>query len=84
MKRIGKDAEGYRALEQEFGRSLQDAASLMRDLIGGAPEEEREHFAVTYLSVSHEGLDNLLSLLRDLRWYKNWRIDTGRRRSDQA
>jgi hypothetical protein len=56
----------------------------MRDLIGGAPEEEREHFAVTYLSVSHEGLDNLLSLLRDLRWYKNWRIDTGRRRSDQA
>ena len=72
------------ALEQEFGRSLQDAASLLRDLIGGASEEEKEHFAVTYLSVSHEGLDNLLSLLRDLRWYKNWRIDTGRRRSDQA
>lgn len=84
MKRIGKDAEGYRALEQEFGRSLQDAASLLRDLVGGASEEEKEHFAVTYFSVSHKGLDNLLALLRDLRWYKNWRIDTGRRRSDQA
>jgi hypothetical protein len=75
MQRIGVKGEGYDALAREFQDSLQRASGLIRQLLEVAPAEVRQKMAATYLGLSHECLGNLLALLYDLSWYKNWLID---------
>ena len=80
MSRIGRNGEGYDRLEHEFSESVIKTRNLLASLVAEAPEDVRERFAATYLMMTQEGLDNLLSLCRDLRWYKNWLIDSTRQR----
>lgn len=75
MQRIGAKGDGYDALAREFQDSLQRASGLIRQLLEGAPAEVRQEMTATYLGLSHECLANLLALLYDLSWYKNWLID---------
>src|SRR5512141_435511 len=79
MQRIGAKGDGYDALAREFQDSLQRASGLIRQLLEGAPAEVRQEMTATYLGLSHERLANLLALLYDLSWYKNWLIDHQRR-----
>jgi hypothetical protein len=76
MTRIGRDGEGYERLAHEFSEAAGKTRTFISSLLAGAPEEVRERFAATYLSMSQESLGNLLSLCHDLGWYKNWLIDT--------
>jgi hypothetical protein len=76
MKRIGPHGEGYETLAREFTGSLEKAVKYLQALLAVAPEQIRVRFTTAYLPVSAQGLDNLLALLHDLSWYKNWRIDT--------
>ncbi|HMK37855.1 MAG TPA: hypothetical protein VK569_00850 [Bacteroidota bacterium] len=80
MTRIGRNGEGYDRLANEFSETVTKIRTLAASLIAGAPPDAREQFTSTYLAMSQEGLDNLLSLCRDISWYKNWLIDTGRQR----
>jgi len=75
MRRIGKDGEGYGKLEKEFSASLETATGLMKTLLADAPPDVDARFRSAYFSITPEGLDNLLALMYDLSWYKNWRID---------
>jgi hypothetical protein len=80
MARIGPNGEGYERLAAEFSSSAGKARNLLSSLLSGAPPDVRGRMTATYLAMTQEGLDNLLSLCHDLSWYKNWLIDTKRER----
>jgi hypothetical protein len=80
MTRIGRKGEGYDRLANEFSEAAAKTRTLVTSLIAGSPDDVRERFTSTYLAMTQEGLENLLSLCRDLSWYKNWLIDTKRER----
>lgn len=75
MQRIGPDVTGYSKLLTEFNDKLEESAGLLRDLLAAAPGDVRNHFILTYLAKTQEGLRNYLALLYDLSWYKNWKLD---------
>jgi hypothetical protein len=81
MKRIGRDGEGYDRVSNEFTGSIQRAIELTRTLVQAAPDDVRSHFVARYLTLTAGGLEEFLALADDLRWYKNWLLDTKRRRS---
>jgi hypothetical protein len=76
MQRIGREGTGYDRLETEFAASMDVARGHMRTLLGEAPEDVRERFASSYFSMSPAGLGNLMALMGDLTWYKNWLLDS--------
>jgi len=75
MQRIGHSGEGYDKLAREFGSAIAEITALVQRLTDHAPEEDKRRFASSYLQLSVHALDELLSLLSDLSWYKNWKID---------
>ncbi len=75
MRRIGVGGDGYERLAAEFGRNADGARQLLALLLEAAPEESRAALAGRYLSLDAAGLDELLTLLADLSWVKNWQID---------
>jgi len=81
IARIGRDGEGYDRLLKEFTDATARTKALLTALIAGAPPDVRRRFTSTYLDMTPGAFDNLLSLCRDLGWYKNLLIDTrtGRR-----
>ncbi len=79
MQRIGTGGQGYDSLAREFHESLRRVTGLIRQLLEGAPAQVREEFEATYLGLTHQCLADLLALLYDLSWYKNWLIDHQRR-----
>jgi hypothetical protein len=80
MKRIGKDADGYEKLLRECTASVDLSKELLHTLLTSASDEVRHHFAALYLPLTTAGFENLLALLHDLSWYKNWLIDGARER----
>jgi hypothetical protein len=75
MQRIGKDGKGYDKLSGEFSANLEKSTLLLQLLLRNAPVDVQQLFTTHYLSMTHEGLQNLLALFYDLSWYKNWLID---------
>jgi hypothetical protein len=78
MKRIGKDGEGYDRLAAEFTESMNIITGHLRTLIRSAEPDERQPFESRYLVLNAESFRNLMELLNDLAWYKNWLIDQKR------
>jgi hypothetical protein len=75
MKRIGAGGEPYERLAGEFGRGIDSARQLLGVLLAAMPEETRTALGGRYLPLHAGGLDELLALLADLSWIKNWEID---------
>lgn len=75
MRRIGAGEDGYDNLQRLFSEQLEKAVHLTQALVEGAPEEVRQHFSSTYVTLTPDSLQSFLALLYDLSWYKNWRID---------
>ncbi len=75
MRRIGKDATGYDGLEREVSAALARVGERLRALMQDAPDEERRRFTSRYFAMTGDSLGQLLDLLHDLSWYKNWQID---------
>ena len=75
MKRIGMHGEGYDTVAKEFSVNLENAKGLLRKLLSGTPIDVRRRFDETYLAMTATSVQNLLDLLYDLSWYKNWLID---------
>lgn len=76
MKRIGKEADGYDKMSTEFGESIIRSQHLIARILDFAPEGGRKRFTEKYLIASPASFEHLLSLLADLRWYKNYLIDS--------
>ncbi|MBX2991508.1 MAG: hypothetical protein KF749_10125 [Bacteroidetes bacterium] len=76
MKRIGKDADGYDKMSTEFGKSIIQSQQLIARILDFAPEHERKRLTEKYLVASPASFAQLLPLLADLSWYKNYLIDS--------
>ena len=75
MKRIGRDGQGYDRLAAEFGENMEAARTLLLDFLRHAPEPARRMMETRYLAMTPAALGEILVLLQDLSWFKNWRID---------
>ncbi len=75
MKRIGRDGEGYDKLASEFQGSMEKATTLLRTLVKDSPEEIKQPSIKNFLSMDHQSLSQLIKLLEDFSWIKNWMID---------
>jgi hypothetical protein len=75
LQRLGKDDKGYESLTQEFTTAVEKSRALIDTLLSASPAETKRAFSYTYLQLTKESLQNLLSLCYDLSWYKNWLID---------
>jgi len=75
MRRIGRNGEGYDRLSAELSANLEKVRSLLRSLLSTKPGNPAEEFAVRYLALTPESVQNLLALMHDLSWHKNWSID---------
>jgi hypothetical protein len=76
MQRIGREGTGYDRLESEFAATMDVVRGHVRTLLGGASDGVRDRFTASYLAMTPSGLSNLMALLGDLTWYKNWLIDS--------
>jgi hypothetical protein len=81
MQRIGREGNGYDRLESESAVNLDVVRGHLSALLSGAPDDIRDRFAASYLAMTPDALGNLLALLGDLAWYKNWLLD---RRQEHA
>jgi len=75
MKRIGRDGQGYDRLAAEFGENMESARALLLDFVRHAPEPARRVMETRYLAMTPAALEEVLVLMQDLSWFKNWRID---------
>lgn len=78
MQRIGRDGEGYDRLAAEFSDNITIVTGHLHTLLGAVEADDKTLFESRYLEMSAESLQNLLELLGDLAWYKNWLIDQRR------
>jgi hypothetical protein len=81
MQRIGREGNGYDRLESEFTANMEVARGHLRSLLSGAPDTVRDRFSSSYLALTPGGFSNLMALLGDLAWYKNWLLDSKQARA---
>lgn len=75
MQRIGREGNGYDRLESEFASNMDVVRGHLIALLSDAPDGIRARFTASYLAMTPGGLVNLMALLADLAWYKNWLLD---------
>jgi len=75
MKRIGKEGEGYDKLYKEFSASLEKSRQMILQILESAPNDVKALFTSQYLSLSTISMEQLMQLIHDLSWYKNYLID---------
>lgn len=75
LKRGGSDAVGYDKLSQEFRSNLDKVIEELKGIVAEAPSTTKENFSSRFFSMTADGFENLMNLLYDLSWLKNWIID---------
>jgi hypothetical protein len=73
MQRIGQGAEGYDRLASEFTSAVEETRKHLGALLEGCPGAEA--LQQRTMAMTPQALEELLSLMNDLTWYKNWLID---------
>ncbi len=75
MKRIGKEGDGYEKLYKEFSASLEKSRQMILQILENAPNDVKTLFSSQYLSLSTISMEQLMQLIHDISWYKNYLID---------
>jgi hypothetical protein len=75
LKRGGNDAVDYGKLSQEFRSNLDKVIEELKGIVAEAPSTTNENFSSRFFSMTADGFENLMNLLYDLSWLKNWIID---------
>lgn len=75
MKRIGSGGEGYDRLAAESEAVLEKIREHWAALAEEISPEERKLLHTRYLALTPDAFQELLALLEDAGWYKNWSID---------
>ena len=78
LQRAGSNTDETRKLSGEMEEGMKRIATLLGGLLENAPDEVRSNFSSRFLSMTQESLQELLSLLRELRWIKNYALDKKR------
>ena len=76
LKRSG--GEDVTRMEAEFGEKMGKTTVLLRTLLEGSPGDTAKKFANRFLSPTPESMAELLSLLAELSWVKNYEIEQRR------
>lgn len=75
MRRVGAEAQGFDKLQAELANALTTTSRLLQSLGPRLPASARGSFEERFFKTDAEQLDNLLQLVRDLAWIKNWMLD---------
>lgn len=75
MNRIGREGEGFDKLSVEFQVSIEKVSTLLKTIVKESPDEIKHLFVNNFFSLDQAGFNNLLGLLEDLGWLKNWELD---------
>ncbi len=75
MKRIGPLGEGFDKLSTEFQSSMEKTTTLLKTIVKDSPNESKQVFVEMFFSMDQQSFSNLMSLLGDLSWVKNWQVD---------
>jgi len=75
MGRIGRDGEGFDKLSLEFQNSIEKSSALLKTIVKESPEDFKQRFVGQFFGLDQESLGNLLRLLDDLSWVKNFELD---------
>lgn len=75
MNRIGRDGEGFDKLSAEFQKSIEKVTTLLKTIVKESPEDVKKHFVNDFFAMDQKSFSNLLKLLEDLSWVKNWEVD---------
>lgn len=75
MQRTGPAGEGYEKLSILFNENYENVSTLIRTLVKEAPEDVKEYFRAKFFPLTHEGMSEMLNLIHDVSWLKNWEID---------
>jgi hypothetical protein len=78
LRRVGSANDEAAKLAQEFKDKLEKVSSLIKTLIGKAPEDVRKLFTDRFFSLSHESMNSLMILLQELSRVKNYFLDQER------
>ncbi len=81
MQRIGLEGEGYDKLAAEFTVGIGRCREHLQQILTHLSSADRNEIEAKFLAMTPEGMQNLLALLHDLSWYKNYQIDTENRLS---
>ncbi len=73
--RVGPGGEGFQKLTEEFTASLERSVVSINKIIEKSDSAVAGRFGEMFLDRSTAGMNNLLALLNDLSWIKNWQID---------
>ena len=76
LQRVGSGSTEVLKLSDEFHKNLKKSIELFRKIINDTADLTKEDFENRFLSISHDNLPNLLSLLYELSWIKNYALDT--------
>ncbi|MBI4811124.1 MAG: hypothetical protein HY800_06760 [Ignavibacteriales bacterium] len=75
LNRTGMDGTDTVKLSDEYKLNLQRAYSLLSTLTEFAPDDVKNSFAKRIQIVSPDSVENLLSLMYELSWVKNYNLD---------
>ena len=80
LKRSGPGTDETAKLSAELKQSLEKISNIFHNLLAEAPGDVKDKFMSTFLSETTAGFDNLMNLLTELGWVKNYELDRGRGR----
>ena len=75
LNRTGANDDNIKKLKAEFEKKLEEISELLRRLLNGSPEDFKGKFDSRFFPLTPDCMNNLLSLLYELSWIKNYQLD---------
>jgi hypothetical protein len=75
LKRVGPGNNDTAKLSAELNQMMEKTGTLLRTIMKESPEERKQHFLSTFLSLTGESMNNFTGLLYELHWMKNYLLD---------
>src|SRR5205814_2012340 len=76
LRRVGLDDETTKHLAAEFLEKSKKTIALLTDLLAAGSPEQKLHFDEQFFSLAGRSMNNLMGMLDELRWIKNYLIDS--------
>ncbi len=75
LKRVGPGNNDTAKLSGELNQMMEKTGTLLRTIMKESPEDMKQHFLGTFLSLNGESMNNFTGLLYELHWIKNYMLD---------
>jgi hypothetical protein len=76
LKRSGNETGETIKLASEYQKSIAKSIELLKLLIGSASDKSKKKFEESFFTTTHNSLHNILDLMYELSWIKNYSLDT--------